>query len=430
MDNRTTTYQNNNMFKIKIRRIDIISLLIVISCTNVEFLNMKVHGLQTLLFYARNCFIFFLFIKSIFKCIKAKTLKVFGENMVLILIFCICVLISSKCQNQSCSIVIFEISYAFLSALYLDYYRNSINIIYILKVWEKYLFLLVFIDALTMLLFPDGLYATSSYVSNWFLGYKTLRLIYALPLCVFRSILSYLLDEKSKKKSYIVFILVLFTLFYSGASAAAIGTSIILGSSVLADIVMHFKADRKKIGIKINEIVTSLVSNPIWIIPLYLFFIYGVFNISNFKMIQFIVERIFNKNITLTNRTMLWNSCLNLIMKSPLFGYGYKTADENRILFNNIYYTSPHNLALSILITAGMIGFICYLLIVFNAMQNLHKKGQASSMMLAFGIICELIVGITSSILLFAFCGFIFGVLSETNFCNLRNELKKNWCKK
>lgn len=407
----------------KIKKIDAFGVLVMFSCVNIEYLNLRVTGLQTLTFYMRLFFILFIVARSMFRHLQQQKIILFGRSMFFILVFLGIVLGTSFYNNRNVEQTFFDLSYALLPALYLDYYKNSLKLISVIRTWEIYLLVLVAIDAFTMLLFPSGLYSTSSYTLNWFLGYKTMRLIYALPLCIFRVMLSYFFDEKNKGKTYGVLLVTIFTLVYSRASAAAIGLIVIFMLFVGSDAILHLYWRKKRIGDSINKAITAFMSNYIWILPIYFIVFYLLLNISHSSLAQLFVSKVLNKDVTLTNRTVLWSSCVNLIHKQPIFGYGYMTADDNRILFNNIYYTSPHNLVLSIFMTAGIVGAIFYLISIIDSLRTLHKRGNAISMILALGIFCNLLVGITSSVLLFSICGFIFYVLSETDFEKLKMKI-------
>ena len=253
-----------------------------------------------------------------------------------------------------------------------------------------------------------------------------MRLVYSLPLCVFRVILDYVNNRRKRLITYLIFLLTIMTLLYSKASAAAIGAIIIFIIFLICDYSNRLSLNNNKLGKIVNKFVSRFFSSYTWTIPAYLVIVYIVMNITNYKFIQYIVKNWLNKDITLTNRTVLWNSCIELINQNKWLGYGYLTPDNYRELFNNIFYTSPHNMILSVLITAGAVGTLCYFLIIIDAMRKLYKKNNIVSTIIIMGIICKLIVGITSSALVFCFCGFLFEVLSEVDFDNYMISHKKN----
>lgn len=414
----------------KLKNIDVLSASVMFSCVNIEYMNLRITGLQTLTFYMRLFLIVIIAVRSIFTNLQYRNIIVFGRNMFFVLAFLGIVLWTSFYNNRNVEQTFFDLSYALLPALYLDYYRDSLKLVSIIKTWEIYLLVLVGIDAVTMFLFPSGLYSTNSYTLNWFLGYKTMRLIYALPLCIFRVMLNYFFDEKRKGKTYGVLLLTTFTLVYSRASAAAIGLIVIFMLFIAYDALVNLYWGKKRIGQSINKAIAAFMSNYIWILPIYFAVFYLLLNISHSFLAQQFVSKVLNKDITLTNRTVLWSACVDLIWKKPMFGYGYMTADDNRILFNNMYYTSPHNMVLSVFMTAGIIGAVFYLISIIDSLRTLHKRDNVISRILVLGILCNLLVGITSSVLVFSVCGFIFNVLSETDFEKLKMKINLKKIKK
>lgn len=413
-------YENHTRVGLKIKKVELISALVMFSCINIEFLNIHIPGLQTATYYLRCALICIVMWKIITKKIANINMHVISRSTMLTIVFLMLVVISSLYNGQKIVTLTFELSYVILPVLFIDAYRKSRAINSILRVWERILLVLILIDALTMVLMPGGLYISSSYGKNWFLGYKTLRLIYSLPLCVFSVILDFVTNNKNRKKTYFIFILSIITLLYSQASAAAVGLLSVFSVLIVCDWTNKICLNKSKAGHRAKNLINKFLSNYIWIIPLYFLAIYALINIANLTFMQVIVEKGLNKDITLTNRTVLWSTCIDLIGKHRMLGYGYLSPDNYRELFNNVFYTSPHNLILSLFMTVGGVGTIIYLFIIIDSMRKLHRKNNIVSIVLLAGIICNLIVGLTSSIMLFCFCGFIFETLSEVDFDNIR----------
>ena len=67
--------------------------------------------------------------------------------------------------------------------LYEKYKRNFIHVAYII------LTILILIDIVTIIMYPEGMYSTELYTTNWFLGYKTGRVRLAtMPVIMFAGI--------------------------------------------------------------------------------------------------------------------------------------------------------------------------------------------------------------------------------------------------
>lgn len=81
------------------------------------------------------------------------------------------------------------------------------------------------------------------------------------------------------------------------------------------------------------------------------------------------VEDVLGKDITLTNRTHMWDSALRLIADSPLLGYGYPDKDWY-LAHMTSFAIGPHNILLATLIYGGVIAFAIYLfLLVFSIVK-------------------------------------------------------------
>lgn len=79
-----------------------------------------------------------------------------------------------------------------------------------------------------------------------------------------------------------------------------------------------------------------------------------------------IITEVFHKSANMTGRTKLYAVTLNLVLKKPLWGYGYNT-DIYRDLFG---YGNAQNGLFHIIIQTGIIGAIIYFLIIYIAITN------------------------------------------------------------
>lgn len=110
--------------------------------------------------------------------------------------------------------------------------------------------------------------------------------------------------------------------------------------------------------------------NPVYILVFAHGLIYYI--IANQEKYNAIFMKLFNRNLTLTGRTSIWEPSLDLIINNPWTGYGYNSiwSDEsvvgryirNRVLF---YATGSHN---GILEWALQIGVILTIILIINFM--------------------------------------------------------------
>lgn len=86
---------------------------------------------------------------------------------------------------------------------------------------------------------------------------------------------------------------------------------------------------------------------------------------ENNELARWLIIDVLGKDMTFTHRTDMWDSALQVIVQSPLYGYGYPDADWY-ITHMSSLAIGPHNMILAILIYGGTIGLALYItMIVF-----------------------------------------------------------------
>lgn len=81
--------------------------------------------------------------------------------------------------------------------------------------------------------------------------------------------------------------------------------------------------------------------------------------------------RLFGKDETLSNRTLLWSKALESISKRKFIGYGVQ--DEQFIWENIGNYFGSHNYYLDLFFSRGFIGFVFIFILVFSINRNIYK---------------------------------------------------------
>ena len=109
----------------------------------------------------------------------------------------------------------------------------------------------------------------------------------------------------------------------------------------------------------------------------------------------------FQKDPTLTGRTLIWERAVEYIANSPILGYGYS---GNFTLTNGFILSSTgqsaHNYYLDLLLRGGLIQLLLHISIVFVAMGKIEKdirhasNGLANILsvgMFSYSVLCWLI---------------------------------------
>lgn len=122
-----------------------------------------------------------------------------------------------------------------------------------------------------------------------------------------------------------------------------------------------------------------------------LFQVFVVFNgrgLENNDLAVYLVEDVLHKDLTFTNRTSMWESALDIISQSPLWGWGFPDADWFR---SNMASSAigPHNFILSVLINGGIILLGVYLWICAVAVRTIWPyMNERKAQLLVFAVAC------------------------------------------
>lgn len=403
-------YSRESFFKISY--ISIFALLVLVSCLdNIQILNSTFRFFHYfyIIRYTLICYLILSYI------LKRKRFSLITFLILLILTLIILVTIR---RNGDSLTAIQVISRPFLIVMVLDYYRNKVDCV--LSIWMKICFILVFIDLMSMILFPTGLYATNLYDINWFLGYKTARFEYVMPLVLISLYLSY--KSKNNFSLYLLLTLFmsLFTMWYSKSTAAFLSLLFL----IIIVILDFFKGYLKQKFYLYYLIFTNKI-----IILLYTFANIALFLISQLIIVQQFVINVLHKDPTLTTRTTLWARIFQYMRKFFMFGCGYLNFDQFVLITQNQYAGSAHNLMIRILVNVGFVGLILFYVILLVGLPNKKNLKSIDHKYFVFviGIVATLIIGLTSDSMFLSFFNFPIIQLAYFNKKSIKSE--KGVCK-
>ena len=382
----------NRNLKIKVSSIQ--DFLVLFSCCGIEYINSFVPTVSKLLFILRMLLIGTLVLNNI------QSKKRLSSEMKLIGLFCFYIIAISVINKLDILYVLRSLSVPYLTAYYIDLQKSDEKVYNTVCLWKNMLLILVGLDFLTMLLFPSGLYNTEIYSLNWFLGYKTARFPFVLLLCILEEIVA---RRKNKfLQADIVYLLSAIVMLKSMATAA------LLSYCCAICTIISSRQQHKGEGWK-QKVIGGVLDYRL-IIPAYgvITFITVVANSSPI-MVDFL-ETI-GKDPTLTTRTFIWTNAIKLIKSNLLLGYGYLNADQYRKLLGSVFFSSPHNMVLSLLMIGGLVSAVMYLLIIVNVWKK--SKVNQIGFICTIGMLTMLFVGITSSSMIFTLSGFVIFVLAE-----------------
>lgn len=377
----------------KVYRYQIISALVLLLCVDVTYLNEIFHRLPTIQYYGRCVVLLYMLLD----CVRYR--RHLSKILKCIFVFVLWVLGITYIRGGELIEALKVFSSPLLLCVYIEKKRNSTQLYGYLDTWKSVLLVFVCIDFFTQILFPHGMYRDTMYSLNWFLGYKTARLAFSLPLCVLSSIVDMHNRKRLTWRTWICYALSVETLFYSQATAASI--TILIVEILIALICINRRG-------KFTERVWEKLLNLKFVLAIYAVISVLVVYVQNSPQIQYILVNIMHKDPTLTTRTYIWNLCIESLAKQPLTGLGYLNSLSYQNLTNNMYATSAHNMSLSILISGGFIGLAIYVIIIIVAWQSFKINISIEKKITSIAIIAILIIGMTSSSMVFSSCAFIF----------------------
>lgn len=225
-------------------------------------------------------------------------------------------------------------------------------------------FLLIFINFITMIIFPEGMYSRrmqGAYVwvsnNNWYLGLENGMTAYLVPTLA----LSYInMFINRKKKDYILAVFVTFICLYTPIIRNKGSMFICISLFICVCCLVYFKMLPSFINAK-----TYFILNIIF----YLLII--VFNSLNANVISF-ADALLNRE-TLAVRAIIWDKTMNLIKERPLLGYGYELGYT---VSDKLKYDSSHNEYLWVLYRGGLLQFLSFILFIICCAKNLFQKND------------------------------------------------------
>ncbi|MDB2119320.1 MULTISPECIES: O-antigen ligase family protein [Clostridium] len=250
---------------------------------------------------------------------------------------------------------------------------------YFLEGLYKILEILIYVNLLSVIIFPNGMYEYAGYSANWLLGYKNPMIRIFLPACAIGLLISYKKYGKFNMRSLSLVVASIITVILVDSSTGIMGLVIFIGILL----VTKMKFFSKYITL-FRAFVTYIIVN--------FFVITGLAE----RYIGFLIEGILHRSMTFTGRTTTWQNALEIINKNIWSGIGDYSPE---MMLTAIGGTHPHNYFLYILLQSGIIGVLILLFITKvtdKAIKKIEDK-RASNIIVAT-IISFYVMGITESL--------------------------------
>ena len=373
-------------------------LFFIIPITCVDAIIPKIYDIIQL------CTISFMLICLFFGKIKSRKIDKFDLAMIIISI----VLFGSSCIKHTIDYkVAFSIITLFTIPVFLkETFKKSINPI------QALYYLYVIIIILNIITSFNKM--KIGYQYQTFIGGKNSISLTVIPAMLIIHMYSLLKYNKVTKFNGILLIICVSSLLLSNSSTAIV---------IAILIILYFLTSVKKIHLSLRKIIIIYM----------LIFVLIVFGnaILEKTFLNTIVEQIFNKNLTFTSRTKLWDISWEHFLKSPIIGYG----KNNTIIYNNTggALDQSHNMILQLLLAGGICSLFSLFFIIYISFNKLNSKNKIGRILL-FYFFVYIINGLTESIIfvnqLWMFFAIAYSIKEISNNFKKLNVNEENYDKK
>lgn len=372
-----------------ISKLSLLSMIVIIICIdNVYTLN-NIVKVSKYFYLFRWCFLAFIIFKYVVN--NRKPTKI----VYLVGIICMIIIIQTFFNHGEMIGALNVISRPLLIILFLDYNRNKRSRVF--DAWIIVLMLLVIVDGLSMLIYPNGMYHTNLYNQYWFLGYKTERYEYSMPLCIMLGLSAYKKREKYGWLFWFTIVMVTIELYYSQATAAFVAF-LIMG-------ILCYLQEFRKIFSNSEKSLYRVLNGRNIIVVYTIILIFIVFS-QQLPFVQNLIINLLHKDASLTGRLYIWEKCFLLVRQHPFLGVGYMDFNQFVSITGVDAAGSAHNLVVQILVNTGFVGVCIYVLVLLKALSSPNKIFRNRYVIVIMGIISFLIVGVSSTALFLSFFGF------------------------
>ena len=245
----------------------------------------------------------------------------------------------------------------------------------------------VYINLITILLYPNGMYRVGdvySYSTCWFLGYKNPQVRTILPILCVSLIRSYRNKGKLSINAIILCVASALTMFLNGSSTGLVG--------IAAFLILLFLFHKKY---KALPRAFTLMNMLIGTVTLFIGIV--IFRVQ--ELFAFLIVGVLGKDLDFTNRAGIWNAAIEAIGNRWFLGYGHIEEAEYISLLRYHVATHPHNYFLYVCMNGGIILVIVLFYGFFRASRSLNKSIEnVYSKIILFTISAFLLMGLTESL--------------------------------
>lgn len=216
---------------------------------------------------------------------------------------------------------------------------------------------LIYINAILLVIFPEGLWIDQTWVgrgnpARYLFGNQNqtgLVCLFAISTqCMYT--FTY---QKGKFNLFLLVVVSLISVIFLGSMTSSIGIAMLTGYILLNRIFKHPK-------------VLFIVFSVLYVTTFMLIIWYGN-DIEQIKWATTFIEETLNKDTTFSKRTVIWENAVELIKNHPVLGYGIQNVEWND---THLEGSGTHNLWIMLLLTGGMLSCFTFIFITIYAIRN------------------------------------------------------------
>lgn len=209
--------------------------------------------------------------------------------------------------------------------------------------------LFIFINFLTILIFPEGLYERRIGVS-YFLGGANVAARFIVPAIFLSMIYAWMSKGKLTFRVIVLSIVSVSTFILTWSMTALLGFCVISLFIIFS-----------MISLKFNLILKKILHYRLWLIGTFTFFILIVVMRIQDYFYNFIVS-VLQKDLTFTGRTYLWGNSITWIKQNFITGWGMEYKEDIWLKIGNP--NGAHNYYLDLLYRGGILHFSIFMILV------------------------------------------------------------------
>ncbi|MFQ7823136.1 O-antigen ligase family protein [Clostridium sp.] len=236
-------------------------------------------------------------------------------------------------------------------------FKNNIKIF--LKVLYRLLSVIIVINYILLIIYPNGIYLVAGERGN-FIDMDNLLAPTIIPGVLFAMMYSYIVYKKLKKIPLLIITISALTIIYVWPATAVVALFFALTLSAITIF--------SKKGAFLLNIRTYIVSYVVFFITIIFY------NLQD--KISFIIEDILGKSITFSGRTIIWENYFYVIkqsLQSMFLGFGVKSSN---VLYNPTFgrNTHMHNQFFNIQLEGGLLAVLFFIVLIIMASNRLYKN--------------------------------------------------------